>query len=32
VRRGEPIDGLVAPPVAEYIRSQGLYVRDSRLQ
>lgn len=32
VRNGEPLDGLVAPEVAEYIRSRGLYVRDSRVQ
>ena len=32
LRRGEPIDGLVAPAVADYIRARGLYVRDSRLQ
>lgn len=32
VRRGEPIDDLVTPGVAAYIRERGLYVRDSRLQ
>ena len=31
VRSGEPIDGLVAPAVAVYIREHGLYVRGSRL-
>lgn len=29
IARGEPIDGLVAPPVALYIREHGLYVRRS---
>ena len=31
VRRGEPLDGLVAPAVAQYIAAHGLYVRVSRL-
>jgi nicotinate-nucleotide adenylyltransferase len=32
VRRGDSIDGLVAPAVADYIGAHGLYVRDSRVQ
>jgi nicotinate-nucleotide adenylyltransferase len=31
LRRGEPIDGLVVPAVADYIAAHGLYVRGSRL-
>ena len=31
VRSGEPLDGLVAPAVAQYIAEHGLYVRVSRL-